>query len=196
MKSTYMMSMTAVLMCGLLASTSALRADTFTYSYSGNDLGPDPPNSFAPFTSGDSITGYFTVASPLPVSQAFTDITSLVTSFSFSDGPETINSSTSLTGEGFGVATGPTGAIIAWEVLLQTAGGEIFSCSGDPNQPCYPGPGWGAGEGDEAFYGGGVGLIENDAGNWSATPEPSGPMLLGTIFLGVLGMTLRRKLLA
>jgi hypothetical protein len=180
----------------LLVSTAAMHADTFTYPYTGNDLGPDPPNSFAPFTSSDAITGYFTVSTALAANQAFTDITGQVTYFSFSDGPETINSSTTLTTESIEVATGPTGNVDAWEVLLSGPAGTIFSCSLDPNPPCYPGPGWGAGEGDEAFYGGGVGLRENDPGMWAATPEPSGPVLLGTVLLGVIGITLRRRRLA
>jgi hypothetical protein len=40
-------STAGLLLCGLLASSAIMRADV-TYTYTGDDLGPDPPFSFAP----------------------------------------------------------------------------------------------------------------------------------------------------
>jgi hypothetical protein len=173
-----------------------MRADA-TYTYTGNDLGPDAGYAFAPFTTSDSVTGSFTVNTPLGVSQGFTDITSLVTSFSFSDGYQTITQTSPLTTEAFAVATNSAGVIDAWEVVLFTSGGGMLSCNGDltGSDGCSPGNGWGlGGAADETFGGGAVGLIEGDAGTWAATPEPSFAIFLGAGLLGLIGFRSRRKL--
>lgn len=180
--------MTAVFLCGLgLASSGAARGDV-TYTYTGNALGADPPYSLSPFTTSDIVSGFFTLSTPLADDLAFTDITSLVTSFSFGDGLQTFTNSSTLTSEVFEVATDSTGAIDAWEVDLFTSTGGFLSCNGDLSDAdaCSPGNGWGiGGAADETFYPGAVGLNEADAGKWTATPEPS---LLGLVGLGLLGM--------
>ena len=132
--------------------------------------------------SGDKVTGYFTVATPFGDSQSLTDVTDLVTGFSFSDGLQTFNSSSTLTTEVFQVQTDPTGAIDAWGVILGNGGDQILTCKDDGNTICTS-PGWGLGGADETFFGGGVGLIEspNNNGTWTATPEPTS--LLSSLLL-------------
>ena len=166
----------ALLLCGLV-SPATMHADTYTYT--GMDLGPDADcgcSGFAPYTTSDNITGYFTVSGALsPGLAATTDIASLVTDFSFTDGLQTFNyGEAGLTTVDFQVGTDSMGAIDAWEVLLVGPTGSVFSCSGDPNPPCLPGPGWGAGEGDEASYEGSVGLVRTTpAYGLRSHPAPS-----------------------
>jgi len=112
-----------------------MRADV-TYTYTGDDLGPDNPFSFSPYVSGDKVTGYFTVATPFGDSQSLTDVTALVTGFSFSDGLQTFNSSSTLTTEVFQVQTDLAGAIDAWGVILANGGDQILTCKNDGNTIC------------------------------------------------------------
>jgi hypothetical protein len=167
-----------VLLCGLAAS---IMHAGITYTYTGDPLSADPPNTFAPFTTSDSVTGSFTVAAALGASLPLTDITSTVLAFSFSDVLNTFSSSSTLTNEVFEAATDPTGAIDEWEVYLVSGPGfGILSCSEANTSTCL-GPGWGLGEGDEAFSSPGVGLAEfPDNGTWASatTPEPSSAVLL------------------
>jgi hypothetical protein len=176
--------MATLLLCAMAASTATMHAG-ITYTYTGDPLSADPPNTFAPFTTSDSVTGSFTLASALGASLPLTDITSSVIAFSFSDVLETFNSSTTLTNEVFEAATDPTGAIDEWEVYLVSGPGfGILSCSEANTATCL-GPGWGIGEGDETFYSPGLGLAESpDNGTWAsnATPEPSSA---GLLFVGL-----------
>ena len=183
-------SVPAVLLCALLASSALMRADA-TYTYTGDDLGPDNPFSFAPYMSGDKVTGYFTVATPFGDGQSLTDVTALVTGFSFSDGLQTFNSSSTLTTKVFQVQTDSTGAIDVWGVILANGGDQILTCKDDGNTICTS-PGWGLGGADETFFGGGVGLIENPGNNgtWTATPEPAN--LLSSLLLIGLGFIFSR----
>jgi hypothetical protein len=187
----------ALLLYGLaLLSPATVFADTETYT--GNDLGPDPPYQFnPPYTTSDAVTGYFTINGALGDDLPnMTNITGLVTSFSFSDGVQTFTQNSPLMFEEFEVATNNLGAIDAWEVLLGTGYQNIIlSCSGDLSRSdaCSPGNGWGVGNSaDETFYSGSVGLNEGMPGKWSA-PEPSGLVLLGCGILALAG-ALGRKI--
>src|SRR5437016_12365885 len=76
------------LFIALLVMPVAMRADTYTYTYTGNNF----TTVTAPYTTGDSITGSFTLSAPLgpnynnevtPISQEFSD--GLVTFDSLAD---------------------------------------------------------------------------------------------------------------
>ncbi|HUA17718.1 MAG TPA: hypothetical protein VMB25_03170 [Bryobacteraceae bacterium] len=190
------------------------------YTYTGQMLGADPGYVF-PYT-GYSFDGSFTVATALS-DPTLTDITSQVTSFSFSvvcqdatgcdaDGTDeafgssilTFNA-TSVTTEDFQVQTNSAGAITNWLVELVNDEQHLaLSCDESsanpgPTSACTS-PGWGNGGGDEIFDGGGtVGIVEwPNNGTWSSVPEPSGtgPFAGGLFGLIVMGVTLRRRSLS
>jgi hypothetical protein len=184
------------LCCVVLVSPASVFGTTYTYT--GNFLGPDPPYAFyPPYTTSDFVTGYFSLNTPLADNLPnMTDITSLVTDFSFTDGVQTFNQSDSLMFEEFEVATNNQGAIDAWAIELGSGYQNVFiSCDGDLSgtDACSPGNGWGiGGAADEAFDSGSVALREAAPGRWSATPEPSALMLFGSGILGVAGAVRRR----
>ena len=192
--------MILALLAGLaLALPVTTHADTYTYT--GSALGVDP--SFPTSTAGlTNVSGYFTVSGALPGGQTDDDITSLITSFSFSDGLQTITSASTLTAEDFVVNTNGSGQIIDWAIDLVTASGSILSCwdvpqvdpypsSGSYMADCEPGTGFG-GSGDEVQTAGEVGLVVPGSGSWS-TPEPSALPMLGGGLLGLIGLAVRRK---
>jgi hypothetical protein len=182
---------------------SALRADSTTYTYTGNTLQQDTtgcsgPCSFPYNGTTDAVTGSFTLSTALGDSTALTNITNDVTSFSFSDGLQTITNNTTGVSDAFFVATNASGGISAWGISLSLPSGDfIVTCDGDTTNnkmidPCSPGNGWGVGgAADETGYTGGIGLIESDAGTWSV-PEPSS-LLLTVMGLAALTVAMRRK---
>jgi hypothetical protein len=108
-----------------------LLADTLTYDYTGLDF----TNYNGAFTSADSVNGSFTLDAPLA-----DDLTTLTTidptSFSFSDGVNTIsNTSFDLMDDLFQVETDGSGNITAWSISLVAGPGgfggenEIYSTS-------------------------------------------------------------------
>jgi hypothetical protein len=62
-----------------------LYAETPTYTYTGNHF----TNAVAPYTTSESITGYFTTSTPLTANLNAADISSSVQFFSFSAGQST-----------------------------------------------------------------------------------------------------------
>ncbi len=139
-----------------------------------------------------NVTGSFTISGALGDSLTADDITSLLTSFSFSDGLQTISSSDTLTTEDFVVNTNGSGQIIDWAIELGDASGSILSCwdnpQVDPYPPsgyCEPGTGFG-GSGDEVQTAGEVGLVVPGSGSWTDTPEPSSLLMLG---IGLAGLS-------
>src|ERR1700676_1936697 len=77
----------------LIGLQSTARAETYTYT--GNDFG----SATLPYTTGDFISGFFTVASPLGDSLALAAFTP--TSYSFSDGVQTFASTSPPSGVTF-----------------------------------------------------------------------------------------------
>jgi hypothetical protein len=200
----------------LLVLPATMHADVI-YTYTGQTLSADPGYVF-PYT-GYSFDGSFTVATALNDS-TLTDITSQVTSFSFSvvcqneagcGSGQPFGSSiesftpTSVASEDFQVQTNSAGAITNWLVeLVNDEQHLVLSCDESsanpgPTSACTS-PGWGNGGGDEIFDGGGtVGIVEwPNNGTWSSVPEPSGtgPLAGGLFGLMVMGMTLRRRSLS
>lgn len=186
MKNVGKAGISALLLCGLLTSPATMHANVTTYTYTGGNLGSDPPYVVDP--SFTRVTGYFTVGAALGASLPLTDITGSITAFSFSDGAQTLNSGNS-TANVFDVSTGPTGAIGGWEIIINAndSSGYFFSCDNANTAVCL-GPGWGAGEGEEVGFSGYLGLVEPNTGIW--TPEPS---LYGLLALGLTGLTWRAR---
>jgi hypothetical protein len=193
-----------VTLCGLmlaaLPSTPAL-ADT-VYTYTGNPFTSDGNPllysfSYPPFTPSDSVTGSFTLASPLEANlpilgpDGFTSVTP--TSFSFTDGVNTLSNTDSFEYLTLDVGTDGTGAINQWIVSLQT-NNNIVILTED----------WVSRE-DQGWNGqpGVVGDIRGNPGTWTSSttdpnpavaPEPSSIALLSTGALGLAGMMRRRFL--
>ncbi len=92
-----------------------LQADV-DYSYQGNPFTVADP----PYTAGDSISGEFSVALPIKPLLPLTDISAVLTDFSFSDGQQ-IRTPANTTVCAFVVATDAAGNIINWMVLLREA---------------------------------------------------------------------------
>jgi len=103
----------------VLGAASLCSAGTITYNYTGNDF----TYAVAPYTTSDSVTGSFTMASPLPpglVGQPNQSVNP--SSYNFSDG---ILSYTSTNGSDlfFDISTDTRGAISGW--LIQVCEGAV-----------------------------------------------------------------------
>ncbi len=106
---------TLALLAALLLSAPLLTAQVTTYSYIGQDF----TYASGAYTTGDSVTGSFTVSSPL-ADNLNTLTTISPTSFSFTDGVDTISSNSSdLTDVQFEVETNATGGLTAWDILVE-----------------------------------------------------------------------------
>ena len=138
--------------------TLPLMADT-VYTYTGNDF------TFVsgPFTTSDSITGWFSVASPL--GDSLSDPAVTLTGFSFSDGVNTDTSAQAQTDVPFiQVTTGATGDITHWDVAfdfdsdLQIQTSNVF---GDYSQTNF----------------GSTNVADNSGvpGTWAVSTTASGP---------------------
>ena len=186
----------------ILAATfllpAPLLAQVTTYTYTGNDFNQftayTPPQLF---NSSDSVNGDLVLSSPL--SASLTTLTTVApTSFSFSDGLETItNLTTSLSI--FQFETNAAGAITGWNIFIgvPNSGGsgqdsiisqDYSGSAEDEGQYAFSILNYycGAGPPCHLFNGliGGNGSTGSTAGMWipsssaSATPEPSSFLLL------------------
>jgi hypothetical protein len=172
----------------LLAAISLplpLLADT-TYTYTGNDF---INYHTSPFTASDSISGWFTLSSPLADNlSSLTYITPV--SFSFTDGVDTITNQTHHIGYSFGFVTNASGAITQWNIgISDQLGNQIAPV----NETGY--------SMDLAYTFFALGGYENgNPGTWSeensssVTPEPSALVLFATGLMG-LASAVRFKLL-
>lgn len=182
-----------------------------TYTYTGNDFSVvgttaeyESGSNYAPgaslYTTSDSVTGWFTVATPLAPDLTGGSFTP--DSFSFSDGIQILTDTNSLGGGQ--LSTDASGNIVGWEIQVLT--GYEDSVTGEIVM--FGGPGFGNGDGPLAHDTGDIGLnaIPDTAhnygfgesvssGTWteSATPEPSSIVLLLTGLAGMAGVA-RRKL--
>ena len=152
------------------------------YTYTGNDF----TVAFGPYTTSDFVTVSVTLSSPLPYNSALTQYTP--TAFAFSDGVDTLTSSTpDIDADGFLFAT-TNGVITTWyEYLWMNAGlpaivtcGGVISCAPETVDQ---------GETTTAFAN-----VENDPGGWSGAtlgspaPEPSPIIMTFTGFLLIVGV--------
>ena len=115
-----------LLVSALVLGAPQAKADAI-YSYVGNNFtifDPNTPSNI--FTTSDSVSGSFSLASPLAAN--LNDFTvPNVLSFSFSDGPHTFTESTAdLRAATFGVSTDASGNMIDWQIEI----GTNFSSSG------------------------------------------------------------------
>jgi hypothetical protein len=108
---------TIALACLFLSATGA-RADTFTYTYAGNNF----TIVDAPYTTSEKETGTFELSAALPPNLHNNDESSLVLSFTMSDGVQTLTSAEAFV-EAFAITTDSAGAITRWDVEVAITGG-------------------------------------------------------------------------
>jgi hypothetical protein len=115
------MNTTVLVLFAMLGVAAQAGADTI-YSYVGHtytDIA-DVPLPAGSFDSSMRVSGEFTLADPLAPGLASTDITPLLTSFSFSNGRTTLtNLDPQLTIAAFSVSTDAFGAINLWAISIQ-----------------------------------------------------------------------------
>ena len=167
-----------LLACGLFALRA--HAATYTYTYTGNDF-----TYAVGYTTSMSVTGSFTLSSPLGDNMSLATISPA--SFTFSDGKQTITNSTG----GiifFEVATDASGDIDYWDIVVHHNMSEITTknISGGTIR-------------DEGDYMTNPNANNtNDAGTWqgppvvSVTPEPASLALLGTGLFAAAAVVRRR----
>ena len=171
--------------CASLMSFSAsVNAAITTYTYTGNAF-----NSVtSPYTTSDSVTGSITLANALASNlTSFTTVTP--SSFSFSDGINTVTNTTANVGSLFAFKTDAIGNIFQWQVSVYT--GSVFQFSISTANPGLFSP-------DDHVYvnssNTAYGQILNSPGTWTVAtvPEPETYALL-LAGLGLMGAVARRR---
>ncbi len=163
-----------------LSASLVAWADT-TYTYTGNDF----TTAVSPFTTSDSVSGSFTVASPFGDDSTYDNFTPI--SFSFTDGQQAVTNLNAST-QSFDVSTNASGEVDQWNLT-------VFDSTSFITTQSYA-------SGKVTDFGGladiGYGTNSNTPGTWmmqtSVTPEPSSLLLLATGLLGLAGLAWKRRL--
>ena len=171
-----------------------LLADTYTYTYTGNDFTSfSTINQSQVYSSNDSVSVEFTLSAPLADSL----VNALITpaSFNFSDGYQSITDATSAF-DWFEITTDADGNIAAWDVFAGNDNGEV-NTTNEPAAGIVNDSG-----ASETGVSDAVGQNDNSPGTWTestadpiATPEPASLFLAATGLLGVAGVIRRRRVL-
>jgi hypothetical protein len=173
------MSFQAVLLIAILAVPLPALAQATDYTYTGQDFS----SVDGTFTKTDKVTGGLIVSSPLGDNLSSAFITP--TSFSFSDGLNTIdNSDTRLAV--FDVSTNSTGQITDWYIELFGANDEILTASSGSSILEF----------DNGFSGVTLGANMGAPGIWKSTSVPEFPSPVYLVLAAVaisLGLVVRRR---
>jgi hypothetical protein len=172
-------------------------ADT-TYTYTGNDF----TFAQAPFTTSDSITGWFTTSAP--VGAGFEGVIT-PESYAFSDGVDTFDPTDVIETPSIYIRTDPTGAVTGWEIKLRVAYGTwgltdllLVRRLGAPYEPSYYANTWVPAPPPLTGWELRVGMAEQAEGTWtvtagSPTPEPSSVGLMSTALLALAFVARKRS---
>jgi hypothetical protein len=169
-----LLTASAVILCPF----AALADTTTTYDYTGANF----TTTVGAYTTSDSVQGSITFSAPLADNLA--DYAVFPESFSFTDGVQTITSSTPGVSDAFAFSTDASGNIDFWTFFVQSsAESYIFSVDGAVDE--------GTSDPNDAGY-------SSAPGSWteaSPVPEPSTLALLGSGALGLIA-PIRRRLRA
>ena len=189
MKLGHKFSLSAVLLSAqCLCGAHFANATSVVYTYTGNDFQYASPGS--PYSLSDSLTGSVTLSAALGDDVGLVQVNP--TSFSFSDGVQTISSCASPSFCSFFFVTGPTGSIVQWDVTLL---GSNYGIVSQNLAPPFSGSAFAQ---DQDYVSSGYGNVAFDPGTWTgptATPVPSALPLFasGLGALGLFGWRRKRK---
>jgi len=175
------MRLRAVLVSVILLLPMPMLADSFTYTYTGNDFTNfNASGEPQVYTTSDFVSGEFTLSAPLAdYSGGYLD----PTSFSFSDGYQTI-SNINASDPTFYVLTNGEGAIIQWHITMYMNGSSNYDELGTNGTIGSGGADFGQYSDNEFNYASAGINGTGTYGTWSvstaATPEPASLMLVAT----------------
>jgi len=169
-----LLTASAVILCPF----AALADTTTTYDYTGSNFS----TAIGAYTTSDSVQGSITFSAPL--ADNLSDFSVSPESFSFTDGVQTITSSTTGVVDSFAFSTNASGNISFWTIFVESSPQSyIFSVDGTAEE--------GTTDVNDAAY-------TEIPGSWteaSPVPEPSTLALLGSGALGLIA-PIRRRLRA
>lgn len=175
-----------VLSTVLLAASSASASVILTYT------GQDFTHVMGSYTTSDHLTGTIDLSSPLGDNLNFAAVTP--TSFSFSDGQQTLTQADTFTTEMFEFSTDSSGTITGWLVDLEVGPNHGILTAGFESALTFPTVDAGLLNSDNG--GGNLG----DPGCWegqtcvaTTVPEPLTLSLFGAGLAGVVAMRRRKK---